>query len=84
MEQLKITEILEEYQEDNSIFSKETDQFRRLKSIIWHNLSDVERRILLLYAERGNMRDTASELNVSPSTICIYINNIRQKIKNLL
>lgn len=84
MEQLKITEILEEYQEDKSIFSKETDQFRRIKSIIWHNLSDVERRILLLYAERGNMRDTASELNVSPSTICIYINNIRQKIKNLL
>lgn len=81
---MKITEIFEEYSENDSIFSKEDELTRKVKHIVWNKLSQNERTILLLYSEIGNMRDTAKLLKVSTSTICIYIGRIRQKIKKEL
>lgn len=81
---MKITEIFEEYGENDSIFTKEDDLTRKVKSIVWNTLTENERTILLLYSEVGNMRDTAKLLKVSTSTICIYIGRIRQKIKDEL
>lgn len=81
---MKITEIFEEYGENDSIFSKEDELTRKVKRIVWNKLDENERTILLLYSEVGNMRDTAKLLKVSTSTICIYISRIRKKIKDEL
>lgn len=77
MEKIDFNSILEEYKEDNSIFSNESDQLRKIKYTIWHELDDTDRRILLLYSETGNMRDTAKMLRVSASTICLRVKKIR-------
>lgn len=81
---VNIKDIFEEYKENQDIFNEEEDNIINLKRIIWNVLDETERRIILLYTEIGNMRDTAKELGVSTSTLCIYVNKIRQKIKDNL
>lgn len=78
---VNLKEIFEEYSlEDTLVF----DDQDNLKYIVWNILDETERRVILLYAELGNMRDVAKEMKVSASTICIYINKIRNKIKKHL
>lgn len=79
-----IKEILETYSIDDDVFSNEEEWFSNVKDAVWNGLDETERRIILLYAELGNMRDTAKALKVSPSTIYIYVSKIRIKIKEYL
>ena len=78
---LQIKDILDEYKEDTDIFTEEPERIKKIKNIIWNLLTETERRIILLYAERGSMRKVAKELRCSASTVYIEIAKIRTKIK---
>lgn len=60
------------------------DEMVRMKEIVLNELDDIDRIIILLYAEQRSMRKVAKTLKVSPATACIKINEIREKIKDLL
>lgn len=77
---LNIKEILDEYKPDNDIFTEEDYQINKLKNIIYNNLNEVDRRILLMYAESGSLRQLGKELGVCASTALNKINEIRKKI----
>jgi len=75
-----IYEVMEEYAPDYSIFDEDSDEIRRIKRVIFNELSETERRIILSYAQLGNIRDTAKLFKVSSTTIYTEIKRIRNKI----
>ena len=77
---ININEIIEDYRPDNDIFSQEDKRINQLKNIIYNNLDEVDRRIILIYAETGSLRKLGKELGVSPSTALFKIREIRKKI----
>lgn len=76
----KIDELIEDYAPDNTIFSKETPEINKIKNIIYNDLDEVERRIILLYAELGSLRKLGKELGVSASSAWLKIRDIKKKI----
>ena len=59
---------------------QETDYLDNYKFVILNKLSESDRRIILLYTETGNLRDTAKYLNCSFTKLSYVIKNIREKI----
>lgn len=80
---MKIEEILEDYAPDNTIFSKETPEINKIKNIIYNDLDEVDRRIIILYAELGSLRALGKELGVSASSAWLKIKSIKQKITDI-
>ncbi len=80
---MNINQILDEYKPDNSILSEEDIQINKLKNIIYNELNEVDRRIILMYADSGSLRKLGKELGVCASTALTKINEIRKKIYNL-
>lgn len=68
---------------DYEINGTEDDEMLTLKLTL-DQLTPVEKKIFLTYAELGTYSATARVYNVSPPTIKHYINDIRIKIKSLL
>lgn len=79
-QQISLKKIEEEYEGD---FLKDDDQMFKLKQII-ENLDDLDRSILIMYAEKGSMAKTSKLFNVSAATIYTQIKRIRQIIKEKL
>lgn len=75
-----IYEVMDEYAPDYSIFDEDSDDIRRIKRIIFNELTETERRIILSYAQLSNIRDTAKLFQVSSTTIYTEIKKIRNKI----
>lgn len=75
-----LKKIEEEYEGD---FLKDDDQMFKLKQII-ENLDDLDRAILIMYAEKGSMAKTSKLFNVSAATIYTNMKRIRQIIKEKL
>lgn len=75
-----LQKIEEEYIGD---FLKDDDQMFKIKQII-NELDDLDRAILIIYAEKGSMAKTGKIFNVSAATIYSNIKRIRQKIKDKL
>jgi len=84
LNEFNIYDVIEEYAVDNSIFREDSEEFHFLKKIINEELTETERRIILTYAEIGDLRNTAKIFKVSTSTIRNEIVKIRTKIINLL
>lgn len=72
--------IIDEYRPDNSILSTETEHMNRLKNIVFNDLTEIERRLLIVYCETGSMFKTGTILNVSASSIHKKMTKIREKI----
>ena len=72
-----LSKIEEEYIGD---FLKDDDQMFKLKEII-ENLDDLDRAILIIYADEGSMAKTGKKFNVSAATIYTNIKRIRQVIQ---
>lgn len=68
---------------DNTVFA-EDEEMDKLKNVVKNELSDFEKRMILLYTEIGSQRKLASLLGCSPSTICKFISQIRTKITEKL
>lgn len=75
-----LKKIEEEYA--NDIFLDD-DQMFRLKQII-NELDDLDRAILIVYADEGSMKKAGEKFNVSAATIYTNIKRIRQIIKEKL
>ena len=75
-----LKKIEEEYVSD--IFVDDEKMFK-LKQII-ENLDDLDRAILIVYADEGSMKKAGSKFNVSAATIYSNIKRIRQIIKDKL
>ena len=75
-----LKKIEEEYVSD--IFVDDEKMFK-LKQII-ENLDDLDRAILIVYADEGSMKKAGSKFNVSAATIYTNIKRIRNIIKEKL
>ena len=75
-----LSKIEEEYIGD---FLKDDDQMFKLKEII-ENLDDLDRAILIVYADEGSMAKAGRKFNVSAATIYTNVKRIRQEIKEKL
>lgn len=71
--------IVEEYQEIN--VDDITDYELRLKEIVFNELSETDRRILLLYAELKTQAKVAALLNVTAPCVGQNLKRIRNIIK---
>ena len=80
MNKLNIKEILEDYQPSDDIFNDEDELVNRLKHIIYLKLDEVDKRIILMYAELKSLRKLGLELGISVSSAWIKVNEIRDKI----
>lgn len=72
--------IQEEYADD--IFVDDDDMYK-LKQII-NELDDLDKAILIVYADEGSMEKTGKKFNVSSATIYYNIKRIRNIIKEKL
>ena len=75
-----LQKIEEEYKGD---FLKDDEKMFKLKEII-ENLDDLDRAILIVYADEGSMKKAGSKFNVSAATIYSNIKRIRNIIKEKL
>ena len=79
-QQISLQKIEEEYIGD---FLKDDDRIFRLKEVI-NELDDLDRAILIVYADEGSMAKAGKKFNVSAATIYSNIKRIRQIIKEKL
>ena len=79
-EHISLSKIIDEY--DSNIFIDDERMFK-LKQII-NELDDLDRAILIVYADEGSMAKAGSKFNVSAATIYTHIKRIRQEIKDKL
>ena len=77
---ISLSKIEEEYEGD---FLKDDERIFRLKQII-DELDDLDRAILIIYADEGSMAKAGKKLNVSAATIYSHIKRIRNIIKDKL
>lgn len=75
-----LSKIEEEYIGD---FLKDDDRIFRLKEVI-NELDDLDRAILIMYADEGSMAKAGRKFNVSAATIYTNVKRIRQIIKEKL
>lgn len=79
-----IKEILDRYRPSDDIFCEDSEKVRRVKFVVYNCLNEVDRRVILLYAELGTQRALAERLGVSASTVNKLLKEIRRKIYALL
>ena len=75
-----LKKIEEEYV--NDIFVDD-DRMYKIKQII-DELDDLDKALLIVYADEGSMKKAGSKFNVSAATIYTHIKRIRQMIKDKL
>ena len=75
-----LSKIIDEY---NSDILVDDDNMYKLKQII-NELDDLDRAILIVYADEGSMAKAGKKFNVSAATIYANIKRIRQIIKEKL
>lgn len=73
-------DILKDYPLDDSIFNGEPDKVRRVKEIVINKLDQVERTLILLYADCGSLRAVGKRLGLSHQSVKKIIDEIKEKI----
>ena len=77
---ISLQKIEEEYEGD---FLKDDDQMFKLKQII-NELDDLDKALIIVYADEGSMAKAGKKFNVSAATIYSNIKRIRNIIKEKL
>ena len=75
-----LSKIIDEY---NSDILVDDDNMYKLKQII-NELDDLDKALLIVYADEGSMAKAGKKFNVSAATIYTNIKRIRQIIKEKL
>ena len=75
-----LSKIIDEY---NSDIFVDDDKMYELKQII-NELDDLDKALLIVYADEGSMAKAGKKFNVSAATIYTNIKRIRQIIKEKL
>ena len=73
-------EIRKDFDIDDSIFNAEPDKVRRIKEIVLNRLDQVERTLILLYADCGSLRDLGKRLGMSYGSVKRVLDPIKEKI----
>lgn len=73
-------EIRKDFEIDDSIFNAEPDKVRRIKEIVLNRLDQVERTLILLYADCGSLRDLGKRLGMSYGSVKRVLDPIKKKI----
>ncbi len=73
-------EIRKDFEIDDSIFNAEPDKVRRIKEIVLTRLDQVERTLILLYADCGSLRDLGKRLGMSYGSVKRVLDPIKEKI----
>lgn len=79
-EHISLQKIIDEY--DSNIFIDD-ERMYKLKQII-NELDDLDKALLIVYADEGSMAKAGRKFNVSAATIYTNIKRIRQVIKEKL
>ena len=79
-EHISLQKIIDEYEGD---FLKDDDRIFRIKEII-NELDDLDKALLIIYADEGSMAKAGRKFNVSAATIYSNIKRIRNIIKEKL
>ena len=79
-EHISLSKIIDEY--DSNIFIDD-DRMYKIKHII-DELDDLDKALLIMYADEGSMAKAGRKFNVSAATIYSNIKRIRQIIKDKL
>lgn len=79
-EHISLQKIIDEY--DSNIFIDD-ERMYKIKQII-NELDDLDRAILIVYADEGSMAKAGKKFNVSAATIYTNIKRIRNIIKEKL
>ena len=79
-EHISLSKIIDEY--DSNIFIDD-ERMYKIKQII-NELDDLDKAILIVYADEGAMAKAGRKFNVSAATIYTNIKRIRQVIKEKL
>ena len=77
---ISLQKIIDEYNSDIFI---DDDKMYKLKQII-NELDDLDKALLIVYADEGSMAKAGRKFNVSAATIYTNIKRIRQVIKEKL
>lgn len=80
MKGVKFKDILKDYLPDQTIFRNDDAMMNRIKHILFEELSEADRNIIIYYAENASMQDTADRMKVCKSTMMNHIRRIRQQI----
>lgn len=78
----RLKELKEEYKFNDDIFNEDDKRAYIAKKVIFEQLNEVDRTIILLYAETGSLRQLGNILGCSHSTIRPEVNRIKEDIKN--
>ena len=79
-EHISLQKIIDEYDSDILI---DDDDMYKLKQII-NELDDLDKALLIVYADEGSMAKAGKKFNVSAATIYSNVKRIRQIIKEKL
>ena len=79
-EHISLQKIIDEY--DSNIFIDD-ERMYKIKQII-NELDDLDKALLIIYADEGSMAKAGRKFNVSAATIYSNIKRIRQTIKEKL
>ena len=79
-EHISLSKIIDEYDSDILI---DDDDMYKLKQII-NELDDLDKALLIVYADEGSMAKAGRKFNVSAATIYSNIKRIRNIIKEKL
>ena len=74
-------EIAADYAFDPDIFAPDDARTRRVKEVIFRQLSPADRIIILLYADCGSVRALGKRLGMSHMTAWKEVRRIREEIK---
>lgn len=55
-----------------------------VQQVVYNHLDEIERRIVLIYTESGNLKKTAEILNVSITTVWKITNRLKDKIRKIM
>lgn len=65
------------------VMDDRADRVQRVEDIIRNDLDDIERTLILLYAECGTFREMERKMGVSRETLRLKVNKVREKIIKL-
>lgn len=76
-------EIRKDYAFDPDIMNPEPERVARVKYIINHRLNQVDKTLIILYADCQSYRKLGKRLGLSHTTVAVEINRIKAEIRRM-
>lgn len=76
-------EIRKDYAYDPDIMNPEPERVARVKYIINHRLNQVDKTLIILYADCQSYRKLGKRLGLSHTTVAVEINRIKAEIRRM-